>query len=398
MPDPNNPGKITEYPHPHFISFEITKKCNFTCVYCYASRENTKREPDMTMEEIREHVIPQLHDMKPRTFGFFGGEPFMRFDDMLALAPDMDKVPGIKDMCVSTNGYFVTEQNLKEFKQAYKHFPFHLMSVSIDSFDPITFKKTRPPKDDALERAMHAVDLALAQKYYVTVQTVATRLNFHELPALMNHVNKKGWRCLIEIFPMMRSGRGHAHAQDDLALTPDQMRELDRLRIQNHGKTILMWDNMPCPWDEKAYKRHSTGAFCTSSGCSAGNNSLNIDHAGHVYPCTYLDDVILGNVKEGPHALLDIWQTNEIIARLRKREFSGKCGVCKHNSVCGGCRARARAESGDLFGSVESCEGGPDGHPLEREATRIFNWETEKFKLFEAFNAFYYRLVRNKKY
>jgi radical SAM protein with 4Fe4S-binding SPASM domain len=384
-----------QYSLPHFVSLEITKKCNFKCVYCYASRKSNA-EPEMTIDEIRQHFIPQLREINPLTFGWFGGEPLLRFDDVLALAPDMETVPGIRDMCMSTNGYFVTEDKLRDFKRAYKNFPFLLIAISVDSFDPAVFKRVRPPMADALQHAMNAVDVALDLKYYVTVQTVVTKLNIGEIPAIIKYVKKKGWRCKLEMFPMMRSGRGKVGACDDIALSNEQLRELDRYRIKYYGDPILPWDDMPTPIADKTWSKYSGEAFCASSGCSAGNNSLNIDHAGYIYPCTYLDDIVLGNIKDSPTAIVDIWQNNPILQKLRAREIGGKCGTCKHKMVCGGCRTRARMESGDLFGGVESCEGGPEGHPLSKVATKNFVSSTLQFWLFEKFNAIY-RHIKNRK-
>jgi len=35
--------------------------------------------------------------------------------------------------------------------------------------------------------------------------------------------------------------------------------------------------------------------------------------------------------------------------------FAGKCGVCEYRKVCGGSRARALSQAGDMFGSDPAC-------------------------------------------
>ncbi|MCH7706861.1 MAG: radical SAM domain protein, coenzyme PQQ synthesis protein E, partial [Myxococcales bacterium] len=46
---------------------------------------------------------------------------------------------------------------------------------------------------------------------------------------------------------------------------------------------------------------------------------------------------------------------------LREGEVGGRCGRCEYRQVCGGCRARAYAETGDLMGPDDSCAYDPPG-------------------------------------
>jgi hypothetical protein len=45
---------------------------------------------------------------------------------------------------------------------------------------------------------------------------------------------------------------------------------------------------------------------------------------------------------------------------LREGQLGGKCGACEYRSVCGGCRARAFATSGDVLAEDPSCTYEPD--------------------------------------
>ena len=40
---------------------------------------------------------------------------------------------------------------------------------------------------------------------------------------------------------------------------------------------------------------------------------------------------------------------------LRERALKGKCGSCRYMEICGGCRARSYALSGDFLGPDPSC-------------------------------------------
>jgi radical SAM protein with 4Fe4S-binding SPASM domain len=375
---------------PYLVSFEITNKCNYRCIYCYqASRfENnadkewtiaSSEEPEMTLDEIRQYLLPQVAEMQFQNFCFIGAECLLRFKDIIALGPDFHDIKTVKEIMMSTNGYLLTGEIIDQFKTAYKG-KFISMAIPLDSLKPETVRTLRPPKQDVFERSIAAIKLATKKGIYFTVETVANKLNFDELEDIMRYLKKIGHgRIFQELYPLLSTGKGSENT--DLCLTPDQLRELDRLKIKYFGNPVLMWDSMPCPWPEDAWKKVSKDAFETSiaQGCSAGNNYFNIDHAGNVYPCNFLT-YNLGNIKDGPHALEQIWNTHPDVQRLRNRELEGKCGSCLHRVTCGGCRARATMETGSLFGGVESCEGGPEGHPLSAAATRTMLKTYRKYK------------------
>ena len=61
-----------------------------------------------------------------------------------------------------------------------------------------------------------------------------------------------------------------------------------------------------------------------------------------------------GNVLE--KSIEDIWLSNEDLATMQDSEkLSGKCGVCGYRKMCGGCRARAYAATGDYMADEPFC-------------------------------------------
>ncbi len=80
---------------------------------------------------------------------------------------------------------------------------------------------------------------------------------------------------------------------------------------------------------------------------------LFVGHQGDVFPCGYLP-VNCGNVLE--KKLSDIWYGSEDLARMRDgSELEGKCGVCGYKQVCGGCRGRAYAGTGNYMAEEPFC-------------------------------------------
>ena len=54
--------------------------------------------------------------------------------------------------------------------------------------------------------------------------------------------------------------------------------------------------------------------------------------------------------------LVDIYRQSPLFRRLRDPALlKGKCGVCPFNRLCGGCRARAFAVTGDYLEADPCC-------------------------------------------
>ncbi|MFX0098872.1 MAG: radical SAM protein [Candidatus Hodarchaeota archaeon] len=366
-------------PYLYTILWDFTKKCNLQCIYCYNDYTNgtmkdiseieygitpPSKQPDMTLAQIREHVIPQFKEMNVKSLCLSGGEPLVRFNDIIELAPDICSI-GLQDLMFATNGTLLDEEKVKALKKAYRKIPQLFIAIPIDSLDPAKVAEFRPPLKNVLEKSLNAIDLALKKGFMVTVESVITKKNIDELDAIINLSKKKGMMCYSEIYPMFAEGK--AKEQDSLSLSAKELKEFDRKRINEFGNCVS-WDFMPFIPDPELWKKIKPNARIAeiTEGCIAGGEYLQLDHAGNVYPCSFLR-IHCGNLLVD--SLKDIWEKNEMLVKFRNREISGKCGHCKHKLECGGCRARAFTETGDPYGGVESCEGGADGHPLEAKFT-----------------------------
>jgi radical SAM protein with 4Fe4S-binding SPASM domain len=87
-----------------------------------------------------------------------------------------------------------------------------------------------------------------------------------------------------------------------------------------------------------------------TKGCLAGTSYCVITPNGEVQPCPYLQ-LKVGNVHETPFS--EIWASNPVFDKLRDTKPSGRCGECDHESICGGCRARAYYYSGGDYMAEE---------------------------------------------
>jgi radical SAM protein with 4Fe4S-binding SPASM domain len=92
--------------------------------------------------------------------------------------------------------------------------------------------------------------------------------------------------------------------------------------------------------------------------CPCGVQYCRITPEGKLTPCPYLPEVA-GDLRV--QSFSEVWNDSPLLQALREREPGGKCGKCEYRRVCGGCRARAFARTGDVLGEDDSCAYEPSG-------------------------------------
>jgi radical SAM protein with 4Fe4S-binding SPASM domain len=99
-------------------------------------------------------------------------------------------------------------------------------------------------------------------------------------------------------------------------------------------------------------------------GCSAGRGFIYIKPDGALWPCPFIE-IECGNVRDTPVA--GILSTSAVLKELQNRErlLKGRCGECEYRKLCGGCRGRALATTGDYLAEDPSCF----IHPAAEERT-----------------------------
>ncbi len=131
--------------------------------------------------------------------------------------------------------------------------------------------------------------------------------------------------------------------------------EVEILTTDNHADGIYILQHIERTQPERVEEIKKLLAM--HGGCSAGEKMANVDPRGDVHACQFWGHVTLGNVREKPFS--EIWQKSrdEFLLRLRDKagHLGGRCGECRYKSLCGGCRIRAEAATGDLWGEDPAC-------------------------------------------
>lgn len=121
------------------LRLSVIDKCNFRCPYCMPAEifgESYQFLPNSELLTVGEmtrltRLFAQLGVSKLR---LTGGEPLIR-PDLPQLIHNLAQLPGIEDMALTTNGYFLEEQ-----AQAIKDAGLFRLTVSLDSLDNEVFQ------------------------------------------------------------------------------------------------------------------------------------------------------------------------------------------------------------------------------------------------------------------
>lgn len=113
------------------LRISVTDRCNFRCAYCMPEEgmQWLQRSLLLTYEEIA-RLVRIFSSLGVSHLRLTGGEPLMR-RDLCRLVEMIRQFPGIKDIALTTNGYFLKEQARDLIAAGLTR-----INVSLDSLDP----------------------------------------------------------------------------------------------------------------------------------------------------------------------------------------------------------------------------------------------------------------------
>lgn len=133
-----------------YIRISITDRCNLRCVYCMPETgvEFVPHENIITYEEII-RLCTCFAALGVSKVKLTGGEPLVR-KNLSYLVGEIKKIPGIKNVTLTTNGILLSEQ-IKELSEA----GIDGINVSLDTLEPEKFRElTRFDKLDKVLEGM----------------------------------------------------------------------------------------------------------------------------------------------------------------------------------------------------------------------------------------------------
>lgn len=315
------PITSAEYLERPWLLFEVTRRCNFTCLYCYASQRIYNEDLSLAaLEQILDRLTTQVI---PQGITLIGGEPLL--------------VTGIEDLirCIHERGITTalsTKASLLDTAAIarLKRAGLHSVEVSLDSLEPLVYQRLTGV---AMPRVQSTVAALVASGMTVTVGTMLTRLNLERLEELLELCFALGV-TRVSLNQMAKVGSGLRYgpiglSDDELALA---------LECANASATRLglrVGVGLPVEPCRISHERFPSLDF---EACHCGEHKWLVEPSGNVRTCE-LAPAPIGNLLRS--SWRELWES-ETATQFRQHKHEGRCAGCKYWSKCrGGCCFRA---------------------------------------------------------
>ena len=344
---------------PKWIAWEITRRCNLRCVHCRSSSQlEVEGHPDFSLDEAK-RVLDDIHSYASPVVVLSGGEPLLR-PDVFDIAR-YGTALGLR-MCLATNGSLVTADTCRQITES----GIRMVSLSLDGSTATVHDDFRN-QPGAFDGVMNAIRLFNSHNIDFLVNSSFTKRNQDEAPKIHQLVKSLGATAWY-LFMIVPTGRGEEIMAE--LIPPDEYeamlnwhydmeKEEDELLVRptcapQYYRVVLQRAKQEGERFKRRTLKFSTGG---SKGCLAGQLICMIDVDGNVLPCSYFP-LPAGNIRH--QSFREIWEESPLF--LEMRDFAGykdHCGRCEYLNVCGGCRARAWAVTGDYLAGEPFCSHRP---------------------------------------
>jgi uncharacterized protein len=288
------------------VTLVLTHQCNMACTYCYAGPKSAKSMSEDTGRQAIDLALAR-DDGEPLTVGFFGGEPLLAFDRMLALARyarrEARKRGRAVIFTVTTNGTVLEERHLRFFAEYGFYVAISLDGVqeAHDRFRPMlggksSFERIWPNLQQAA-RWLQRLDVLMV----VSPETVGSLVEVLDL-FQANGIYRMSLIPNVDHAWSTEARTAAREAYATIARRYLATRETERplyvhpfveLRAEREQRT------------EQPGTAGSTSSHKAQTACGFGLHEVAVAPSGRLYPCSRLvaDDtrpeISLGTVAEG---------------------------------------------------------------------------------------------------
>ena len=348
MPTNEHRAESRKY-RPQLIAWEVTRSCILACKHCRAAARPTPYPGELTTDEGK-RLLDNIASFARPTMILTGGEPMLRPDiyDLAACAHGLG-LPVVMAPC----GLYVNNESVARMLKA----GISCISISLDGATAESHDAFRGVPG-AFDSALRAIEAARRGGLAFQINTTVTQHNLAELPAILEAAARLR-AVAFNPFLLVPTGRGKELVGQELS-PAEYEKTLRRLAEQSDRKDIGI--RVTCaPHYTRILKEHrkmsgyGADAAAGAKGCLGGKAFAFISHVGKVQICGFLETVC-GDLKEVHFDFRRIWETSEVFRQVRNvNGYRGRCGVCEYRRLCGGCRARAFAMTGDYLGEEPFC-------------------------------------------
>jgi SynChlorMet cassette radical SAM/SPASM protein ScmE len=328
---------------PMSVFLNLTNRCNLRCRHCSASAGAALDDELTTGEWLA--LIQRLSELKVFQVTITGGEPLVR-PDLFQLVETLDRHRIVSR--INTNATLVDDAVAARLAELRF---LKMITVSLDGSSPAVHDRLRGR--GAFDKAVRGVEALLSHDLNVGLSAVVTRLNRHDLEAMVRLAQQQGVHS-ISFNSLNPAGRTQ-QSMETLWLSAEERKEIaERLTSLKEGygdyvgSTFLNWHRLltapPGPGSEPRHIHI----------CGAAQESCAIRANGAVLACNLASEYVCGNIRD--EDLASIWQHSPQMQAVRQlphltsADVEG-CRECAYRFVCTtGCRADAWCMTGSWTG------------------------------------------------
>ena len=262
-----------------YLRLSVTELCNLRCRYCMPEEGICRKEHSQMMtEEEMVRAVRACVGLGISKIRITGGEPLVK-KNILSICRNIHDVPGVKELCVTTNGIMLTE-----LAEPLKQEGVSRLNISLDTLDQEKYRFIT--RRGTLRDALDGIEAALSAGFEkIKINTVLIGgFNDDEIPqiAQLTRTYPVDVR-FIELMPMYdsRDFGPDAHIPGDrvLQMLPElkEYQYEDELPKEGVARLYRLPDSKGCVGLISPLSSH----FCGSC------NRIRITADGKVKPCLH---------------------------------------------------------------------------------------------------------------
>ena len=361
---------------PFIVIWEITQACDLACRHCRAEAIDWRDPRELTTEEGLD-LIDQVHSMGAQIMVLTGGDPAKR-DDIFDLIRHGSEL-GLRMATIPAATEKLTPELIKKLKTS----GLSQIALSLDGPNAEVHDTFRGVQG-AFELTMKGAEYIREEGIPLQINTTFSEYNFDyfdEIAELVKSLGVVFW----EVFFLVPMGRGKLLKQMsarkfenlfeklynfskevDFIVKITEAQHYRRYVIEQEKKNLSMGESLEVKLPDRMTRDFGPGGSIghAPKGVNAGNGYVFISHIGDIYPSGFLP-LKTGDVRND--SLADIYSNHEVFRLLRNSDcLLGKCGLCEYRTVCGGCRSRAYAMTGNIMAPEPFCVYNPRQKPVSK--------------------------------
>ncbi len=352
---------------PRLIAWEITRSCELNCVHCRAAARYGPYSNELSTDEIFKTLDNIAGFAKPIII-ITGGDPMLRGDvfDIAKYGTSL----GLRMVMAPCGKPMSDETVQKIIDSGIKRISISIDGATAESHD--AFRRVAGSFDDSIQ----AMEASRRQGLEFQINTTITKQNVNELPEILKLAENVG-AVAFNPFLLVPTGRGKELA--DQEISPEEYERVLNWIYDQREKSKIQFKPTCAPHYYRIFRQREKekgrkvtpethGLDAMSKGCMGGQSFAFISHTGKVQICGFLETEC-GDVRAADYNFKYIWDTSPVFLQMRDLDgYHGRCGYCEYRTVCGGCRARAFATTGDYLDEEPYCIYQPKSKPKNRLA------------------------------